>query len=222
MIKFKNNLEDVISRIEKARIAYSRHQIIELVAVSKYNTTEDIQALYAFGQRTFGENKVQDLKIKSEKLDELPLQWHMIGTLQENKINTLLALKPTLLQSLDSLKLALAIQKRCEKNQITLKALLQVNSSEEVSKSGVKPQECLEIYHRIVESCPNIKLLGLMSIGAHSSDRSKIELSFKITKTLFDSLHNAKILSMGMSQDFEIAIANGSNMLRIGSVLFQK
>lgn len=222
MIKFKNNLEDVISRIEKARIAYSRHQIIELVAVSKYNTTEDIQALYAFGQRTFGENKVQDLKIKSEKLDELPLQWHMIGTLQENKINTLLALKPTLLQSLDSLKLALAIQKRCEKNQIILKALLQVNSSEEASKSGVKPQECLEIYHSIIESCPNIKLLGLMSIGAHSSDRSKIELSFKITKTLFDSLHNAKILSMGMSQDFEIAIANGSNMLRIGSVLFQK
>lgn len=222
MIKFKNNLEDVISRIEKTRIAYSRQQIIKLVAVSKYNTTEDIQALYAFGQRTFGENKVQDLKIKSEKLDELPLQWHMIGTLQENKINTLLALKPTLLQSLDSLKLALAIQKRCEKNQIILKALLQVNSSEEASKSGVKPQECLEIYHCIVESCPNIKLLGLMSIGVHSSDRSKIEQSFKITKTLFDSLHNAKILSMGMSQDFEIAIANGANMLRIGSVLFQK
>lgn len=222
MIKLKNNLESIISRIEKAQVAYSRHQIIELVAVSKYNTVEDIQALYTFGQQTFGENKVQDLKTKSEILNELPLQWHMIGPLQENKINALLALKPALLQSLDSLKLAFAIQKRCERDKIILKALLQVNSAEEKSKSGVRPQECLEVYHHIIECCPNIKLMGLMSIGAHSDEHFKIDQSFKITKNLFDSLHGAKILSMGMSGDFEIAIANGANMLRIGSILFQK
>lgn len=220
----RNNLDKVISRIEKARISYSRHHIIQLIAVSKYSPVEDIASLYECGQRAFGENKVQDLKIKSQALDELPIQWHMIGNLQENKINTLLSLKPFLLHSLDSIKLAQSLQKRLENNNLRLKALLQVNSSQEISKNGVIPDEAIEIYDYIYKNCPNIKLEGLMSIGAHTSDRKMIEKSFKITKDIFDKLtpYQANILSMGMSSDFEIAISYGANMLRIGSVLFAK
>lgn len=220
----RNNLDKVISRIEKARIAYSRHHIIKLIAVSKYSPIADIEEMYHCGQRAFGENKVQDLKNKSEALSSLPLQWHMIGTLQENKINTLLGLKPALVHSIDSIKLAKAIQKRCEDKETTLKGLLQINASYESTKSGVMPQEAKDIYAEILQTCPNLKLEGIMSIGAHSTDIKAIESSFKLTKDVFDSLesYGAKTLSMGMSGDFEIAIAYGANMLRIGSVLFEK
>ncbi|PAF43912.1 YggS family pyridoxal phosphate-dependent enzyme [Helicobacter sp. 11S03491-1] len=220
----RNNLDKVISRIEKARIAYSRHQIIRLVGVSKYSGIQDIQTLYECGQRSFGENKVQDLKTKSQALHDLPLQWHMIGTLQENKINALLALRPALLHSLDSFKLALAIQNRCARENITLKALLQINSSNEPTKSGLKPQEAIQTYLDILKSCPNIELDGLMSIGAHTREISKIQDSFALTKDIFDKLspYGAKTLSMGMSNDFEIAISYGANMVRIGSILFEK
>lgn len=220
----RNNLDKAISRIEKARISYSRHQIIKLIAVSKYSEINDIVEMYNCGQRAFGENKVQDLKNKSEALSNVPIEWHMIGKLQENKINTLLGLKPALIHSIDSIKLAKAIQKRCENMQISLKGLLQINASYEDTKSGVMPQEAKDIYIEISQTCPNIKLEGVMSIGANSTDNKAIESSFKLTKDIFDclQLYGAKTLSMGMSGDFEIAISYGANMLRIGSVLFNK
>lgn len=220
----RNNLDKAISRIEKARISYSRHQIIKLIAVSKYSEINDIVEMYNCGQRAFGENKVQDLKNKSEALSNLPIEWHMIGKLQENKINTLLGLKPALIHSIDSIKLAKAIQKRCENMQISLKGLLQINASYEDTKSGVMPQEAKDIYIEISQTCPNIKLEGVMSIGANSTDNKAIESSFKLIKDIFDCLqpYGAKTLSMGMSGDFEIAISYGANMLRIGSVLFNK
>ena len=216
------NLERILRRIERARLAYSPHQIISLVAVSKYQSTEQIRALYECGQRAFGENKVQDLRAKIESLDDLPLEWHFIGNLQENKINTLLSLIPTLLHSLDSIKLALALQKRLGEQKI--RALLQVNAANEESKSGVSVESAKEIYEHICATCPNIKLEGIMSIGAHSDDRALIERSFRLTRDVFDSLKGsgAKILSMGMSGDFEIAIAYGANLVRIGSKLFEE
>lgn len=215
------NLERILRRIERARLAYSPHQIISLVAVSKYQSTEQIRALYECGQRAFGENKVQDLRAKIESLDDLPLEWHFIGNLQENKINTLLSLKPALLHSLDSIKLALALQKRLGEQKI--RALLQVNAANETTKSGVSIESAKEIYEQICATCPNIKLEGIMSIGAHSDDRALIERSFRLTRDVFDSLKGsgAKILSMGMSGDFEIAIAYGANLVRIGSKLFE-
>ncbi len=216
------NLERILRRIERARLAYSPHQIISLIAVSKYQSTEQIRALYECGQRAFGENKVQDLRAKIESLDDLPLEWHFIGNLQENKINTLLSLNPTLLHSLDSIKLALALQKRLGEQKI--RALLQVNAANEESKSGVSVESAKEIYEHICATCPNIKLEGIMSIGAHSDDRALIERSFRLTRDVFDSLKGsgAKILSMGMSGDFEIAIAYGANLVRIGSKLFEE
>lgn len=215
------NLERVLRRIERARLAYSPHQIISLVAVSKYQTQEQIRTLYECGQRAFGENKVQDLRTKTQSLDDLPLEWHFIGNLQENKINTLLSLKPALLHSLDSIKLALALQKRLGEQKI--RALLQVNAANETTKSGVSIESAKEIYEQICATCPNINLEGIMSIGAHSDKRADIEKSFKLTRDVFDKVQErgAKILSMGMSGDFEIAIAYGANLVRIGSKLFE-
>lgn len=214
-----NHLQEVIAKIEKARIAYSRHQVIKLVAVSKYWDVNQIIELYEGGQRAFGENKVQDLKAKSAELENYPLEWHLIGTIQENKINTIISLAPSLIHSIDSLKLALAFQQRLEREGKTQRALLQVNSAREESKSGVDPNEAKEIYLAIKESCPNLLLEGVMSIGAHTQDQKIITKSFEMTKNIFDSLPNAKTLSMGMSGDYELAISCGANMLRIGSAL---
>ncbi|WP_295702009.1 YggS family pyridoxal phosphate-dependent enzyme [uncultured Helicobacter sp.] len=216
------NLERILRRIERARLAYNAHHIVSLVAVSKYQTQADIRALYECGQRAFGENKVQDLRAKCEELEDLPLEWHFIGSLQENKINTLLSLQPTLLHSLDSLKLAQALQKRLGERK--LRALLQVNAANEASKNGVSAETAKTIYEEILSTCPSIMLEGVMCIGAHSENRADIEASFKRTRDVFDTLQDkgAKILSMGMSGDFEMAIAYGANLVRIGSKLFER
>ena len=128
MNRFQENLINAIDKIEKARISVDRHRIIRLVAVSKYSSTQEIQALYECGQRAFGENKVQDLSYKSQTLESLPLEWHFIGNLQSNKINALLKLKPFMFHSLHSLSLANELQKRLERENLTLKTLLLVFS----------------------------------------------------------------------------------------------
>lgn len=214
-----HHLQEIIARIEKARISYSRHQIIKLVAISKYWEDHQILELYHSGQRAFGENKVQDLKRKVAVMQDYPLEWHFVGNIQENKINALIELKPSLIHSISSLKLAQAFQTRLELQGIKQRVLLQINSAKEVNKSGVMPEEAKEIYLRIQETCPNLLLEGVMSIGAHSQDQKLITQSFEKTQKIFDSLPNAKILSMGMSGDFELAIACGANLLRIGSAL---
>ncbi|RDU68897.1 YggS family pyridoxal phosphate-dependent enzyme [Helicobacter cholecystus] len=214
-----NHLQEVIAKIEKARIAYSRHQVIKLVAVSKYWDTQQIVELYNEGQRAFGENKVQDLKAKCIELENYPLEWHLIGTIQENKINTIISLAPSLIHSIDSLKLALAFNQRLEREGKTQRVLLQINSAREQSKSGVRVEEAREVYLAISERCPNLLLEGVMSIGAHTEDKKRIAQSFEITKNIFDSLPHAKTLSMGMSGDYELAISYGANLLRIGSAL---
>lgn len=214
-----HHLQEVIARIEKARISYSRHQIIKLVAISKYWEDSQILELYGAGQRAFGENKVQDLKRKAEAMQDYPLEWHFVGNVQENKINALINLKPALIHSISSLNLAKAFQVRLAREGVKQRALLQINSAEEASKGGVSPSEAKEIYLEIEETCPNLIMEGVMSIGAHTQDEEIVKRSFARTQVVFDSLPDAKILSMGMSADFELAIAHGANLLRIGSAL---
>lgn len=214
-----HHLQEIIARIEKARISYSRHQIIKLVAISKYWEDHQILELYHAGQRAFGENKVQDLKRKIGVMQDYPLEWHFVGNIQDNKINALIELKPSLIHSLSSLKLAQAFQVRLERQGIRQRALLQINSAKEANKGGVMPEEAKEIYLEIQETCPNLLMDGVMSIGAHSTDLKLITQSFETTQKIFDALPGAKILSMGMSGDFELAIACGANLLRIGSAL---
>lgn len=215
------NLDDVISKIEFSRLQVDDHHIVQLVAVSKYSTSDDIEFLYNAGQRAFGENKVQDLKEKQEILKDLPIVWHFIGSLQKNKINNLIDCNPTLMHSLDSLDLAQELDKKLKVKNKTMRCLLQINSAYEESKSGVDPKEAVAIYKEIQEKFTNIKLIGVMSIGAHSENKEDIIKSFQTTKEVFDNCPNATICSQGMSGDFELAIANGSNMIRVGSALFK-
>lgn len=217
------NLNSLLSKIEQARLDYSPHHIVKLVAVSKYAQSSMIKEAFNCGQLSFGENKVQDLSTKKEDLKDLPIRWHFLGTLQENKINALIKLKPVLLHSIHSVKLANTLQERLQKENLRLNALLQINSSREDSKQGFSPEIAKTMFIKIKNECSNINLEGIMCIGANSEDVKKIENSFVITKNIFDSLKNygAKILSMGMSNDFEIAIANGSNLVRIGTKIFK-
>lgn len=219
-IDYKIHIDKVIERIEKARIKVSEHHIVKIVAVSKYSDAEAVRALYRIGQRAFGENRVQDLKSKCEALEDLPLEWHFIGNLQKNKINQLIALDPFLFQGLDSLELAEAMQKRLAEQDTTMECLLQINTAKEATKSGVMPEQAKDLYQQIAQTCPNIHLRGVMTIGAHTDDKNLVRESFVETRKIFDSLDGATICSMGMSGDFELAIESGSNMVRLGSVMF--
>lgn len=217
------NLDELIANVEDARLQVSEHHIVKIIGISKYNTSEDVNALYNAGQRAFGENKVQDLKQKMEDLEELPLEWHFVGRLQKNKINNLIDLKPALIQSIDSLELAQELDKKLAVKGRIQKCLLQINSAKEESKAGVMPENAIKIYKQIIETCPNINLRGVMSIGAHVEDEKIIKQSFLTTNTIFEELKSlgASYCSMGMSSDYKLAIECGSNMIRVGSSLFK-
>lgn len=218
------NLDKVIWNIEKARLSVSEHHIVKLVAVGKYTSVENIAALYSLGQRAFGENQVQQLEARSKELQDLPLEWHMIGTLQKNKINKLLDIGPSLFQALDGIELAIALEERLANKNQTLDCLLQINSAAENTKSGIEDQMAIDTYQEIIERCPHISLKGVMSIGAHTDNSQIVQQSFETTYKVFESLKNkgAAICSMGMSGDYELAIKCGSNLVRIGSSLFEE
>lgn len=221
--KLRKNLDEVIWKIEQARIRVSEHHIVQLVGVGKYTEIENIATLYHLGQRSYGENQVQQLAQRIEQLDALPIQWHMIGTLQKNKINKLIDLSPALFHSLDSLELAIELNKKLELKNKKMYALLQINAAKEETKSGVSIEEAYDIYCQVKEKTPQIELRGVMTIGANTEDISVIQKSFEETHKIFEKVQKegAKICSMGMSSDYELAIACGSNMIRVGSALFR-
>ncbi|EPV5899308.1 YggS family pyridoxal phosphate-dependent enzyme [Campylobacter jejuni] len=195
---------------------------VRLVAASKYVDASIIEKLFDQGIVEFGENQVQALAQKKENLDEkkLDIKWHFIGTLQSNKINLLIKQKPILWYSCNGIKIAKAMDKRLD---YKLNTLLEINSANENSKSGLDPNQAVEEYLQIQEECSNLNLCGVMSIGSHSQDKENIIKSFETTFKIYEILqkHGAKICSMGMSNDFEIAIKCGSNLVRLGSILFK-
>jgi pyridoxal phosphate enzyme (YggS family) len=219
----RSNLDEVIWNIEQARITVSEHHIVKLVTVAKYTEVENIATLYELGQRAFGENQVQQLRERMEALDALPLEWHMIGSLQKNKINNLIDLRPSLMQSLDSIELATELNKKLLVKESTMNCLLQINAANEESKSGVSSEEAIDIYHQIKNTCSQINLKGVMTIGAHTEDTKLIQQSFETTHSIYEKLQKdgATVCSMGMSSDYELAIKCGSNLIRVGSVLFK-
>jgi len=220
---FTITLDEILTRIEKARLQVSGHHIVKMVAASKSATPDMIAQMYECGQRCFGENKVQDMSDKVQALAHLPIEWHFIGRLQTNKINQLIELEPSLMHSLSSLELAQEIDKRLHVKNKTMNVLLQINSAYEEQKAGVLPEEAIEVYEQISLTCKHLQLKGVMSIGAHTEESAIVQKSFQTTHKIFESLqnHGAKYCSMGMSGDFEQAIACGSNMIRLGSVLFK-
>lgn len=196
----------------------------KLVAVSKSVDIDALKELASFGQLDFGENRVQELERKIQGLagistDYSRLRWHFIGRLQSNKIKTLLALRPALWQSCESVDAALSVEKRLS---YELPCLVQINSANESSKQGASLNEAVDIYHEICQRCKLLKPVGVMSIGANNSDESVIAKSFEDTYKVFESLqkHGAKICSMGMSDDWRLALKCGSNMLRLGRILW--
>jgi pyridoxal phosphate enzyme (YggS family) len=221
--QLRANLDEVIWNIEETRISVSEHHIVKLVTVGKYTAIENISTLYELGQRAFGENQVQQLKERMNTLEELPLEWHMIGSLQKNKINNLIDLRPTLMQSLDSIELATELNKKLEAKETKMNCLLQINAANEATKSGFSTEEAYDMYQAIKESCPNINLKGVMTIGAHSDDTKLIQQSFETTHSIYEKLakKGATVCSMGMSSDYQLAIKCGSNLVRVGSALFK-
>ncbi len=221
--QLRKNLDEVIWNIEAARISVSEHHIVKLVTVTKYTEVENIATLYELGQRAFGENQVQQLRERMKVLEDLPLEWHMIGKLQKNKINNLIDLRPALMQSLDSIELAEEMNKKLEAKESTMNCLLQINAAREETKAGVSPETAKDAYMEIKERFPQINLKGIMTIGAHTDDTKTIQESFETTHDIFESLEKegATICSMGMSSDYELAIKCGSNLVRIGSALFK-
>ncbi|MPL55827.1 Pyridoxal phosphate homeostasis protein [bioreactor metagenome] len=195
---------------------------VELVAVSKFHPVEKIKEVYDCGQKVFGENKVQELLTK---VNELPadIQWHLIGHLQSNKVKYIAPFIDTI-QSVDSEKLLLEINKEAAKNNRIIKVLLQVKIAEEETKYGLEIAEVKEIFSNYLEhKYPNIEILGLMGMATFTDNKNQVKSEFLVLKSLFDELSTFKkleILSMGMSDDFALAIECGSTSVRIGSAIF--
>lgn len=190
---------------------------VRIIAVSKYTSDENIKELFSLGHKEFAENKVQDLLRKKEELSK-EISWHFIGNLQKNKINHLIKTKPILWQSCTSFALAHEVDKRLD---YKLDCLLQINSSCEDSKSGISTQQALDEYLKIQNECNNLNLIGIMCIGA--IDEKYTQKSFEDCYKIYEEVkkYGAKICSMGMSSDYELAIKCGSNMIRLGSILFK-
>ena len=196
---------------------------VKLVAISKTKSAEDIMMAYETGQRVFGENKIQEM---SNKYEDLPkdIKWHMVGHVQSNKIKYM-APYVDLIHGIDSLKSIKILNKEGVKNSRILNCLLQLKISKEESKFGLGEKEFKEIiYSDEYKEMKNIKIKGLMAMASNTSEKSIIRSEFVHAKKIFDEINNRdksfEILSMGMSNDYKIAIECGSNMIRLGSLIF--
>lgn len=194
---------------------------ISLVAVSKTKTIEDIMSAYNSGQRLFGENRVQELTNKYSNLPK-DIKWNMIGNLQSNKVKYIASFVD-LIHSLDSLKLAREINKQAEKNNRVIDCLVQIKISKEETKHGVSFENFDEFYKN-VKSLKFINITGLMGMASFTDDKNLIKDEFKSISSLYKKLKlvdkNIKYLSIGMSNDYNLAINEGGNMIRIGSKIF--
>ncbi|MDB2520727.1 YggS family pyridoxal phosphate-dependent enzyme [Flavobacteriaceae bacterium] len=196
-------------------------QHVQLVAVSKTKTNEEIMQAYDAGQRVFGENKIQDMTRKQEELPK-DIQWHMIGHVQSNKVKYM-APYVDLIHGVDSLKLLKEIDKQATKNNRIIPCLLQIHIAQEDNKFGFSAEECQQAIEMSKEF-PHVHIKGLMGMASYTEDQKQIAQEFAGLKNLYDQLiqqnHRLETLSMGMSGDYPLAIAQGSNMIRVGSKIF--
>jgi len=194
---------------------------VTLVAVSKTKPLEDLKAVYNTGHRIFGENKVQELVSKWEALPK-DIQWHMIGHLQRNKVKYI-APFVHLIHGVDSERLLKEIDKQAAKNNRKLPCLLQIHIAQESTKFGLSDSELEKILSE-KETYPNIVFKGLMGMASFTSNLQQVSEEFAFLKALYDraaaNMETFDTLSMGMSGDYELAIAQGSTMIRVGSKIF--
>ncbi len=220
------NLKRVREEIAEACLRAGRTpESVKLIAVSKTKPVSDVLEAFEAGQRVFGENYVQEwvTKFADETLQTLPIEWHFVGHLQTNKVRYV-AEKISMIHGVDKFSLAEEISKRAKKHNRMIPILLEVNISAEGSKHGLAPDALFSEAEKIFP-LPNVEVKGLMTIA--SPDREKVKAEFKQMRTLFEKLKaiapkpdQITELSMGMSGDFDIAIAEGATLVRIGTAIF--
>lgn len=212
-------------------IAFFRNQLTgkdcRLIAVSKTHPTEMIKEAYDAGQRIFGENKVQELLTKEAQLPK-DIEWHMIGHLQSNKAKQLVSVV-SLIHSVDSFKLLEEINKQAKKINRVVPCLLQVHIAKEETKFGFDEIELIDLIQSgKIDSLDSVKVMGLMGMATFTDNKEQVRSEFKSLKKLFDQIAKMNLpanvemkeLSMGMSQDYQIAIEEGSTLVRIGTAIF--
>jgi hypothetical protein len=216
-------VEEVRGRIERARVRAGRADPVTLVAVTKTHPAAAVRAVLAAGVADVGENRVQELEEKVAEVGRGAVGWHLIGHLQRNKAGKALPLFD-LIHSLDSLRLAEAISAEAVKRGMEARALVQVNASGEESKGGFEPGELADAAGRIA-ALPGMRVEGLMTMAPFTDDERVLRAAFRRTRELLDDAARqvpgmGRQLSMGMSNDFEIAVEEGSTLVRVGSILF--
>ncbi len=220
---FQKNLMELHGRLSNACEKYERDtDDITVVAVTKTHPESVIKMAVSAGLHNIGESRVQEAEEKFNKIGHIA-RYHMIGHLQSNKAKKAVELFDVI-QSVDSIKLAKIINSESEKIDRTIDCLIQVNCSGEAQKSGIAFDQCLDLIKQ-VKILPAINLIGLMTIGPYVEDEEQIRKSYRLCHDLFKQGkeiigNDFDTLSMGMSNDFELAIAEGANMIRIGSSLF--
>ncbi len=205
---------EILKKIKQAQNLLKTKQKITLVAVSKKKSIDDIMKVYDMGLRDFGENYVDEFLEKQDKLPK-DIRWHFIGHLQSNKVNKLLNSNIFMLHTVDTPKLAMKLNNKLIEFKKSLDIMIQVKMSEEKTKFGCDVQNLPGLVDLIQDKCKFLNLVGLMMIGEYG----KIE-QFEELRKIRDSLDSKLELSMGMSADFEKAIQEGSNYVRIGSAIF--
>ena len=217
-----DRLQAIRARIDHAKSSIGRNDTVQLCAVSKAQGAEKIRLAYETGQRIFGENYVQEAIEKQALLQDCTIEWHFIGPIQSNK-TSLIAEHFDWVHSVDRLKIAQRLSNARSPKRAPLNVCLQINSSNELSKSGVNIEDALALA-QAVKALPNLKLRGIMSIPAPAKNPEQQRAQFRVVRQTYDTLRQAGVeldtLSIGMSDDFEAAIAEGATIVRIGSALF--
>ena len=217
---------DAVNRIKgEAAVRSGRNaEDVLLCAVTKTRTAEEINEAIDAGITDIGENKVQEIMDKFDSVR--PVRWHLIGHLQTNKVKYIID-KVSMIHSVDSLHLAQEIDKRAAQHGITMDILIQVNSAQEESKFGISTDETEGMIRDILDKCPNIRIRGLMCIAPFAENPEDVRVYFAQVKKLYDEYSSIehknldfKYLSMGMSHDYEVAILEGSNLIRVGTAIF--
>jgi PLP dependent protein len=220
MSPIAENLQQVRARISEALQGDSREVV--LVAVSKTHPPEMVREAFAAGQRDFGENYVQEAVAKIAALGDLPATWHFIGTLQGNKARDV-AERFDWVHAVDRARIAELLSRHRPAGRRPLNVCVEVNISEEATKSGVKPGEALALA-RLVATLPGLRFRGLMGMASPSGDEARARAEFSVLRRELEAIRAAGIpgdtLSMGMSQDWRAALAEGATMLRIGTAIF--
>ena len=221
----QKNIQIVQDNILKACERAGRKQSeVTLIAVSKTKPLSMIEEAYAAGMSEFGENKPQEMRDKAKKLD-VQVHWHMIGTLQSNKIKYVVG-TACMIHSVDSLPLALAIEKEAAKKNMVMDILLEVNIAKEESKHGFSEEEIYSVVSEIAKM-PHLSLRGLMTVAPYTENAEENRIYFRKMKELLVDINSKNIdnismdsLSMGMSSDYEVAIEEGATMVRVGTGIF--